>query len=64
MKMMERDFNTDVTRTTDADGTARVRGFKGIYKITMGKGEDATDRGGEAGRGHAQRAVPLMDACK
>lgn len=41
MKMMERDFDTDVTRKTGTDGTARVRGFKGIYKITVGEGKNA-----------------------
>ena len=41
MKMMERDFDTDVTRKTGTDGTAQVRGFKGIYKITVGEGNNA-----------------------
>ncbi len=38
IKMMEEDFNTDETLKTDQDGTARVRGFKGIYRVSYRKG--------------------------
>ncbi len=38
IKMMEEDFNTDETLTTSKKGIAHVRGFKGLYKITVGMG--------------------------
>ena len=38
IKMMEEDFNTDETVQTEKNGIATVRGFKGIYKVTVGKG--------------------------
>jgi len=41
IKMMEEDFNTDETVCTDVNGTVTVRGFKGIYKITLGLGPQA-----------------------
>jgi GH35 family endo-1,4-beta-xylanase len=41
IKMMEEDFNTDESLTTDRDGNARLRGFKGTYKITLGSGPKA-----------------------
>jgi hypothetical protein len=41
IKMMEDDFNTDKTIRTDHDGRVALRGFKGIYKITVDEGAQA-----------------------
>jgi endo-1,4-beta-xylanase len=41
IKMMEEDFNTDKTVSTAQNGIAEVRGFKGIYKVTIGQGTKA-----------------------
>jgi len=38
IRMMEEDFNTDVTFVTDQSGAACVRGFKGDYEITVSAG--------------------------
>ena len=36
IKMMEVDFNTNVQLKTDAKGYINLRGFKGIYEVTVG----------------------------
>ncbi|MDP6044197.1 MAG: endo-1,4-beta-xylanase, partial [Phycisphaerae bacterium] len=41
IRMMEVDFNTDETTKTALDGSVKVRGFKGIYKVTIGLGAKA-----------------------
>lgn len=41
IKMMEEDFNTNVTLRTAKNGAANVRGFKGVYKVTIGQGPKA-----------------------
>jgi GH35 family endo-1,4-beta-xylanase len=41
IKMMEEDFNTDETVSTTHNGSVNLRGFKGIYKVTVGEGKNA-----------------------
>ncbi len=35
IKMMENDFNTDVTLTTNTDGKCKLRGFKGRFEVSI-----------------------------